>query len=81
MHNGMMEDDMNINPTMSEMIEIFKDAKEFGANYIAVKLKWMVSKSQKSSLMRKQISPQSLPITKIHIMRICHTNIQMELEL
>lgn len=29
---------MNINPTMSEMIEIFEDAKEFGANYIAVKI-------------------------------------------
>lgn len=33
-----VEDYMNTNPTMSEMIEIFEDAKEFGANYIAVKI-------------------------------------------
>ncbi|WP_431785925.1 hypothetical protein [Paenibacillus lactis] len=29
---------MNIKPTMSEMIEIFEDAKEFNANYVAVKI-------------------------------------------
>ncbi|MNK57579.1 hypothetical protein D3C87_766380 [compost metagenome] len=30
---------MNLNPTMQEMTEIFEDAKEFGANFIAVKVK------------------------------------------
>lgn len=29
---------MNSNPTMQEMTEIFEDAKEFGAQYIAVKI-------------------------------------------